>query len=319
MREYVHEFSSDDGMVRRGIVSLPDNFCPGGTVIVINPAGLKYRVGPHRFHVHAARRFAAAGYAVFRFDPIGLGESEGDLGTEPVGKLWREIEEGAFVPDALLSARAMRTHLKATRIIAGGICGGAFSAQVAAASNMGEIDGVFSINTSCTLFALPGRRSVSLSDKQVSKNMRSYGKKILSPHAWSRVFSGQSNIRGIIRTIGMAGMRPFRIRQKNVLQPLSNENPRFIDSFMALEKGGVPHLLLFSGNDNRWLEFQDVILTRYLENSYVGETFRIEVIPEANHELYFMEWQHAAWQHLTTWLEENYPLSVEPVLIKHHA
>jgi pimeloyl-ACP methyl ester carboxylesterase len=43
-------------------------------VILLNP-GLIHRVGPHRLYVKLARRLAAQGHVVFRFDLSGIGES----------------------------------------------------------------------------------------------------------------------------------------------------------------------------------------------------------------------------------------------------
>ncbi len=46
-----------------------------GVVIVVG--GPQYRVGSHRQFVHMARRIAAAGYPVLRFDYRGMGDSDG--------------------------------------------------------------------------------------------------------------------------------------------------------------------------------------------------------------------------------------------------
>ena len=47
--------------------------------ILFRTAGLRYRTGPYRQYVRMARRFCENGYAVFRYDPPGIGDSEGSF------------------------------------------------------------------------------------------------------------------------------------------------------------------------------------------------------------------------------------------------
>lgn len=67
-----------------GIVHHPHADAPAaaqalGVVIIVG--GPQYRAGSHRQFVHLARRLAAAGHAVLRFDVQGMGDSTGDLHT----------------------------------------------------------------------------------------------------------------------------------------------------------------------------------------------------------------------------------------------
>lgn len=67
-----------------GLVHRPDDAARRGIVIVVG-GGPQYRVGGHRQLVIWARRLAAAGYPVFRFDYRGMGDSYGDfLGFEDI-------------------------------------------------------------------------------------------------------------------------------------------------------------------------------------------------------------------------------------------
>lgn len=76
IRERVLRFGQTGALV--GILSEPlpgttTNARPG--VLLLN-AGLLHRVGPCRLYVNIARRLAASGYAVLRFDLSGIGDSE---------------------------------------------------------------------------------------------------------------------------------------------------------------------------------------------------------------------------------------------------
>lgn len=304
MKEEVVQITGDDGLVRRGIISMPEN--SNGIGILLLPAGFKYRVGPARFYVYLARYFADYGYTVFRFDPAGLGESDGDLPVLPVQNLWRTLEEGRFVDDALLAAKTMREKFDMHTVISGGICGGAITSQLAAAKDTGLIDGIISINTSVTLAGPTGKSSLTMGESQATKNYNSYIQKLFSMHAWKRFLSGQSDFITIFKTINTMVSAIFKKHKPENLEPLENENPNFVKSFRLLENKNIKHLLLFSGNDNRWSQFQDVILRRYLDNKTKHGGYNIEIIPEANHELHFREWQEKAIDIIKIWLSSSF-------------
>ncbi|MBS0508540.1 MAG: hydrolase 1, exosortase A system-associated [Proteobacteria bacterium] len=67
------------GFEMLGILSLPGVDTPRrSTAVVIVVGGAQYRVGSHRQFVLLARRLAAAGYPVLRFDLPGMGDSPGE-------------------------------------------------------------------------------------------------------------------------------------------------------------------------------------------------------------------------------------------------
>jgi alpha-beta hydrolase superfamily lysophospholipase len=302
MNEEIFEVKGQDGLIRRGIVTIP-NACNGVGILLL-PAGLKYRVGPARFYVHLARNLVKDGYTILRYDPAGLGESEGKLPLLPVQKIWRTLEEGRFVEDALLAVEAMKNKYGLKRIVSGGICGGAITSQLAAAERNGMIDGIVSINTSVTLAGAPEKSSITLGEAQAKKNYKSYVRKLVSRHAWKRLLTCESDIKSIFKTIMTIMTGVFK--KNNELVPLENENTRFMKTFNLLQRKNVKHLLIFGGNDNRWTQFQDVILTRYLDNQIENNAYKIAVIPDANHELHFREWRDNAVITIKSWLSDLY-------------
>lgn len=304
MRESLFEVRGPDGQVRRGILTQPTS--PAITVVVLLPAGLKYHVGPHRLNVKLARRLAAIGYAVLRVDPLGLGESDGVLGPAPTRTLWRMVEEGGFVGDVLLVCRALLDQFDGAHLVVGGLCGGAITAQLAAAESC-SIRGVISIGTAVTQSRVDGEYPSTVSEALARHHMRSYFLKFGSKAAWLRVMRGESDFRAIRRTVQASLRRWFGGRSEAIRYP--NENPKFLESFRALQKSGVEHLLLFGENDNRWVEFQAAVLQPHLQDARAGKHYAIETIPDANHELHFSEWQNQATQIIIEWLERHFPCS----------
>ena len=84
------------------------------------------KVGEHRLFVKAARYFTEHGYAVFRFDFSGCGESDGDYADVTVTKQLQEVEE---VLDYVTTIKAVDVN---NIILIGHSLGGAVAALTAA-------------------------------------------------------------------------------------------------------------------------------------------------------------------------------------------
>ena len=89
-------------------------------VLLLN-AGLLHRVGPNRLHVVLARRLAAAGMPVLRFDYSGLGESEARRDE-------LALDQSALA-EGIEAMEFLQTSGVADRFVPMGICAGAENAQ----------------------------------------------------------------------------------------------------------------------------------------------------------------------------------------------
>ncbi len=310
MNEQLFEVRGEDGLARRGILTMPAEG-RGTTAVLLLPAGLKYRIGPHRLNVKLARRLAASGYLVLRFDPLGLGESDGAIAPGPMREIWRTVESGRFVDDVLLAATTLRARHGVERLLVGGLCGGAITAQLAAARVPGAIDGVVSFGTAVTLSGGEGAAVRPVSTGIARHHFQSYLQKLLSRDAWARLLGGESDFASISATLRGVLRGLWRKRSAGAgVTPFPNENPAFIESFHALERRQMPHLLVFGDGDNRWLEFNEAILRRYLKGARQGAGYEIELIPQANHELHWTPWQETAIAAVAAWLQRRFPLTL---------
>ncbi|MGD9773046.1 hydrolase 1, exosortase A system-associated [Diaphorobacter sp.] len=112
-----NDAGNDDGQGfdMLGILTLPAPGMAGrGVGVVVVVGGAQYRVGSHRQFVQLARRLAAAGYPVLRFDLPGMGDSPG----APV-PFDRTAPHIAAAVDALLQSAAVG------RTVLWGLCDGA--------------------------------------------------------------------------------------------------------------------------------------------------------------------------------------------------
>jgi pimeloyl-ACP methyl ester carboxylesterase len=307
MNETVFEIAGADGLFRRGVLTPAwggvDNARVG---VVLLPAGLKYHVGSSRLNVLLARELAAAGYLVLRFDPLGLGESDGSLGSAPVRALWRSVEQGRFVDDTLFACRALRRRYGVEQVVACGLCGGAITAQLAASRAPDQLNGVVSLNTAVTLSPVEPTAVQPVSAMQARHHMKSYLQKLMAPAAWDRLLHGESDFAAIRATVLTTVKARFARANPGANSTFPNENPAYIESFRTLEHKRVPHLLVFSGNDNRWLEYQEIVLHRYLGSRMAGEGYEIRVVADANHEFHWKSWQREAIQLIGDWLGRSF-------------
>jgi len=189
---YVEEsvlFGSAGSLV--GIVTSPPTGSNGREMpaVVIMNAGIIHHVGPSRVHVRLARRLAAAGCIVARFDHSAVGDSP----PRRDGLTWEEssLLEVREVMDALARDRGVE------RFVLMGICSGAVTAFKAAGVD-DRIAGVVMIN---------GRDLDPDTEwKQYVLNQgwaRQYWKKSLfRADSWKRALSGRIDYKLLASVIG---------------------------------------------------------------------------------------------------------------------
>ncbi len=297
MIDEVFEVVGDDGLMRRGILSMPEGKRPTAALVLLQ-AGVRYRVGPARLYVDIARSLADAGFATLRVDPLGMGESDGTMEPGHLHDLWRTIESGRYVADTVLAIEALRARLRQARVFLGGLCGGGVTLQLAAAAlSERPPAGLISINTAAVYS--PGRNeSPAPGNLEARANFTSYSRKVLSADAWRRVVSGASDYRSIGATLSALFSGPCDASIQGV-------NPLFISAFREVHLRGVPHLMIFSENDSRWFQFQEYVLGSELGGARDGPTHSVRLIPNANHELHWKEWRATTCSWIKEWMRRG--------------
>ena len=287
-----------DGLVRRGILCWPERPTTS-TAMILLPAGLKDRVGPHRLYVHLARFLSSHGIPVLRLDALGIGESDGEMAAAFNGFHYRRIQSGQFVDDTLLAMEVLSKRFPIRRFVLAGLCGGAISAQLAAAAAQDRVVGVLSLSHVAVLDdEQPG---AARTRSEVVSNSRAYLRKLFSSDAWSRLLSGQSSLASIAGNI--SGLFSLLMEKAGWgRRHWANENPLFFSSFRDLQQAGIEHLMIFAERDARWTAFNELVIEGMLDGKRQGKCYRVEVIPHANHEFYLPAWSQQL-MHLTlSWL-----------------
>jgi len=265
--------------------------------VIFLPAGLKYHVGPHRLHVKFARRIINDKICAYRIDPYAIGESDGLLKSGSVQNIWRDIEEGKFVPDIVSMIHHIKTQKGIDKVVLFGICGGAVTAEYVAEKI--QIDGIISVNTAC-LLSSSNKSKKQITNKQAGNIFRNYFKRAFSFDGWRRFFSGQSDYNALIQIVGNLKRRVLRSRKE-----IDGINTKYLKLLSKCKERKVPHLFIFGERDGRWLEFQDIALKNIFNNEMSNNNYDIHVIQDANHELHLKEWQDKAVDLINIFLENE--------------
>lgn len=225
-----------------GILHRPKSQTRRGVLIAV-AGGPQYRVGGHRQLVLWARRMAEAGYAVFRFDYRGWGDSHG------------EFHDFDTVDDDI---RAALDRFKAEvpeleEIVLWGECNAA-SAILFYAYRDARIKGLVLLN--------PWVRTVEGQAKAILRHY--YLARLMEPSFWKKVLSGHFNP---VKSLGSALQLVGRLKTKSsketkgLTTSLAAELPRDLslpDRMLAgLSRFNGPIMLVVSGRDLIAREFDE--------------------------------------------------------------
>ena len=135
VREKIHTFGPDRGIV--GILTEPDETVarPNAPVVIASNVGLNHRVGPFRAYVDLARKLAAEGYPMLRFDLSGMGDSEPRRDNR--SEFERSILDVKAAMTSLAEKRGSKTFVQL------GFCSGVDSAHAVAAEDPSVVGAVF--------------------------------------------------------------------------------------------------------------------------------------------------------------------------------
>jgi uncharacterized protein len=235
-REEACTFTSAGGALLIGVLSTPATPTGGDLGVLIIVGGPQTRVGSHRQFVQVARRSAAAGFAVLRFDVRGKGDSDGvALGFE------NPHDDVAAAIDVLCARTGVR------RVVLWGLCDGASAAllyQQRAADP--RVAGLCLLN--------PWVRTAGVHATVQVKHY--YGEKLRDPAFWWRALRG-----GVpIRSVTEYAARLLAMLKGRVRRPAAAAEPGYVERMaMGWMAFGRPILLALSGRDHTAREFEDVL------------------------------------------------------------
>lgn len=222
------------GAALQGVLARPATPAACGVLVLVG--GPQYRVGSHRQFLLLARRLAAEGYAVARFDYRGMGDSEG------VARTFEQVDDDiAAALDAFRQACP-----RVERVVLWGLCDAASAALLYCGERRDpRIAGLCLLN--------PWVRSeASLARTQVKHY---YGQRLLQKAFWARLARGQVPLRAAARDLFGSLRRLATLRRGKNDAAALRAFPARMGAALRDFPGHV--LLLLSGNDYVAREFAD--------------------------------------------------------------
>lgn len=314
-------FDSQNGHKLFGIVHPAE--CTTGSskkqgIVLLDP-GIKYRVAPHRLNIKIARKLAAIGFPIIRFDPHGIGDSEGELlENAMVYEIWGKIQTGIFVSDTVMANRVIAERCGVKELVLIGTCGGAITALLTAAEDR-NVRRLCLIDIPLTL----ATRDMSFADVVTEGSRKAdwlfseYIRRVFSMKSWYRLVTMKSDFRGIRIVLALKLRKLLGSSQKkgvgeeNIERICSEKglNRLFFSSLEKFISRGGDVLFIIAGNGPEGGAFQ-----QHLRNGFYKERFN-ELVHKGNIELLFVEgsnhiysleaWQNALLEKVLMWVKKN--------------
>lgn len=282
--------------------------------LLLSP-GVKMRVAPHRLYSKLAESLTSRGIGVLRVDFHGMGDSSGELDDVALDQLYRQVQSGRHVGDVTAALDWLQREQGISRVIAGGLCGGAITGLLAAEADE-RIVGLYAIGIPVTLDGPSEQSAAYMTRTELGTMRRTYLRKLVNPGAWLRVLTFRSDFRLMFRsfTTFLQRFRPARAGRADehvpapATAPAANFNPGFARAYFRLLRRGAPALLIFSGSDRLWAEYQEKFAEPWAAHLAAHEAqVTTHLVPRANHVLGDARWVAEARKATEDWLDARFP------------
>ena len=297
----------NDGRRLFGILHTPEGVGQNQWAVNLLCPGLKHRVGPHRLNVKIARLLCSMGFPVLRFDPHGLGDSEGSLPSGPLWELWRSVLLGRYVADSLAANEFLKKETGSRLFSMGGLCGGAVTALITAERDE-RVHSLFMVDPLVRVMGKEVEFIDMINAGEFSNTLfKNYLRKIRDPRSIWRLLTFQSDTKAIVKLIRTKAIKTVggSIPQSKGTMPSSHLNPGFLKAFQSCVQRNVKMLFVLAQNDYSTGEFEqdfeEPVLRR--DPKALGLS-TVHKILGANHTYTLPEWQEQLFKILREFLTE---------------
>jgi pimeloyl-ACP methyl ester carboxylesterase len=312
------ELEGGSGPSLLGVLWQPPPGVPRRKVLVIlSHGGLSHKIGANRVQYYLGRFFASRGCTVFRFDPAGMGDSEGRVDSQARQDLFGNIESGLFKESYRRALGYLASRFPDHRWVVSGVCGGAISSLLGGVESGYPIAAYALISCPVILDGLGFDYSRREPPATALAYLRRLAPKLLSPsHLWRFVTlksdykyiwknAGSLLLRGkdkVTRKLFPEAKKPAESANGPGAKPAVGLSPHFVRAAReAMKKSNV--LFIYGNNDGFLWEFTDLYAKAHLTQAESEKVLR--VVEHANHMFVWREWQEQAFELIDGWLSTD--------------
>lgn len=319
-KEELVEFTNSNDEKLFGIITSPVAEKNGKRIGFVFPnGGLMSREGHNRLHTRTARFLAEKGVYSIRFNPHGIGNSEGDIEQCLLPSLFGKIQSGLFIDDVKTAIDFFRAQKEIDKMILMGVCGGAIT--VLLTINIEDtIDGMV-LGSVPIMLDSPEVDYVArrLTAEKSSRMLEVYIRKMKNYRSIVRFLSFKSNYGDIGAVIkanvsnAIAKINPKKKKPDN--DPSSEqerpdklkENKLFFSSCKKCFERKTKILFIFGENDHFKTEFSESAQVQaMLANKSDPDDYTIKIVKSANHMYTWLEYQKEIMDYTEKWLSDYY-------------
>lgn len=312
MPEKVVNFRNQEGKLLFGILHAPDKLLNSRVGINILNPGLKSRVAPNRINVKMARMFCEMGFYVLRFDPAGIGDSEGELPAhDSIMNLWGMVQRGLFVSDTVVANEWFIRDCQLDKLIMIGQCGGAVTSMLVAGGDY-RVESLILVDCSVRLLSSEADLSdIMLETHRPSELAMYYLGKVFDWKAWRNLLRCKSDFRGVGIFLGNATnaiARKCRPKVQLQAEVSARFNKLLWEAFCSFMRRKKKVCFIFAEKDFSLKEFQQDMEMGLLPRSPLySPQYACHIIKDANHVYTEEKWQHDLLQRMRSWLNQYQP------------
>ncbi len=274
VREHAIRFGPDQALF--GILAEPLHATPRATAIVLPNMGANSHVGPNRMYVRMARRWAALGYHVLRFDLGGVGESEPRADQSPNAPYsWHGVR------DFDLGIAEVRRRTGATEVIAIGMCSGAYVAFHAGLLGSAMTRQIL-VNPQA--FYWKEGDSLDAAPATVAAKVQAYNASMRTWASWKKLLTGRARYGALVVTLGrrVRDLCATWLKRAGSRLGLLQQTDDLGHDLRVLADRNIDVLLIYSENDAGLVYLKDRAardVSRLISNGQL----EIETIAHADH------------------------------------
>ncbi len=305
------KFKNKRGFMLFGMLHKPEYPNKKYGIILLSP-GIKSRVAPHRLYVKMAEFFCEKGFYVLRFDPEGLGDSEGEIQEKYTADVYGSIQVGRYIDDTISAIDWMENELNIKKFILSGLCGGAITGLLAGAKEK-RVDSLIALGIPVILDNSNVSKEKYITSGELKYLGKEYLRKFFDFKSWLRFFTFKSDYFIIVKFL----FEPFKknkkkygkaslLNAKNNILGKKNFNNMFLFALENMVTKSRKVCLIFGENDRLYWEFNQKFNYLYKDSIVKYRSmYEVYIVEEARHIFEQKTQQERLFGKIDLWLQKN--------------